>query len=351
VIGPINDPIVSSPWDRQAALIAAAADNAAGGIMGHQVQIDFCDDHYSGPQAGICAQKLLVQDKVLMLAGLDGTQDAAIDPVLASTNTISFGDFGASVASIGNDRTYILGPLEGGSWVMPQMLPSTVKHVTYVTADSAIAIQAEQALKVFLPKTIQLSTVLIPLTATSMQASCLQVKNSGGDTVMVEANPVQAPQIIQTCQQLGVNNVLWLTTSVQVQPALAQTVTNLHVPNLVVLSFSGSAVQQFAADAAKYGPQVGGITNTTTDDSVNAWLGVKLLPSLISQAGSLDPTVIKNYLDHQTAFSTNGATPPVNFTTTQVSQIPRLKNLCAYQGEIQNGKLVQTNPNAYCFHG
>src|SRR5262245_324574 len=58
---------VSQPWIPQAAKIGAAAVNAAGGILGRPVQIDFCDDHYTPQGAALCAQKLLVQDKVLMM--------------------------------------------------------------------------------------------------------------------------------------------------------------------------------------------------------------------------------------------------------------------------------------------
>ena len=192
--------------------------------MGHPVQIVFCDDMYTPQAAGVCAQKLLHTDKVLLLAGLDGNEDAAVDPVLSAANSISWGDYGSSVAALGDARTYIINPLETASWIMPQMLPPTTKHITYITADAAIAIQAEHALQQFIPKSIQLSTVLVPLTATSMQPTCLQVKESGGDTVMLEANPSQAASIVQTCNQLGVTNVLWLTTSVQVEPDLVQTV-------------------------------------------------------------------------------------------------------------------------------
>jgi hypothetical protein len=191
------------------------------------VQIVFCDDMYTPQAAGVCAQKLLVTDEVLLLAGLDGNEDAAADPVLSAANTISWGDYGSSVAALGDSPTCIINPLETASWIMPQMLPPT-----------PIAIQAEHALEQFIPKSIQLSTVLVPLTATSMQPTCLQVKESGGDTVMLEANPSQAASIVQTCNQLGVTNVLWLTTSVQVEPDLVQTVTKLHVPNLVVMAFS-----------------------------------------------------------------------------------------------------------------
>jgi hypothetical protein len=129
-----------------------------------------------------------------------------------------------------------------------------------------------------------------------------------------------------------------------------QTVTQLHQPNLAVLAYGGSAVPEFLADVAKYGPQVGGITNTIADDAVGAWLGVKLLAQIVPQVGSLDPAKIKAWLDQQTAFQTDGATPPINFAATPISTLPRLKNLSATKGVIENGQAVVTNPTPYVIH-
>jgi ABC-type branched-subunit amino acid transport system substrate-binding protein len=341
---------VSQPWIPQAAKVGAAAVNAAGGIMGRPVEIDFCDDHSTPQGAGLCAQKLLVQDKVLMMEGDDGTQEPALLPTLETVGTISWASFGASVQSLMNSRVYILAPSEATYWVVPQMLPATTKHVAYVIADTAIATSAEKATLNFFPKSIQVTTVTLPETTTSMQPTCLQIKQSGADTGLVAINPGQVASLIQTCNQIGLTSTLWVIPTLEMTPQVLQTVTQLHQPNIAVLSFGGTSPQDFAADVAKYGPQVGGVSNTIADDSVGAWLGVKLLAQFLPQVGSLEPAKIKAWLDQQTAFSTGGATAPINWAATPIAPLPRLKNLSATKGEIQNGQLVVTNATPYSVH-
>jgi ABC-type branched-subunit amino acid transport system substrate-binding protein len=350
VISSIQSPVVSEPYILQAAKIGAAAVNAAGGVMGHKVVIDSCDDQYTPEGAAVCAQKLLVQDKDLMLVGGDGSQDAAIDPTLATMKTINWGDAGASAAALSNPNTYILNPIEAGDWAFPQMLPANVHHITEVIADVAIALQSEKAFESFLPKTIQFSSVSVPLTATSMQATCLGIQRTGAQAVLFGIPPTQVPVALETCATFGLKDVLWTLSQATASPQVVRSVTSLGVPNIVFTYFSGAAESDFTNDVTKYGSQLGGIDNTLVGDSINAWLAVKLVPSLVSGAGSLDPAKIKAWLDQQTAFNTNGATPPLNFTATALPQLPRLKNLCTYEDHIQNNQLVQTTPTPFCVH-
>jgi hypothetical protein len=164
-------------------------------------------------------------------------------------------------------------------------------------------------------------------------------------------NPGQVATLIQTCNQLGLTNITWAITTFEITPQVVQTVSSLHARNLVVLGLGGGTTeQQFAADVTKYGSQVGGITNTLAEPAINAWLAVKLLPKVVAGAGSLDPSKIMAWLDHQTAFATMGATAPINFMSTPVAQIPRLKNLSGTKAEIENGKVVVVNPTPYALH-
>jgi hypothetical protein len=348
VIAPVNSVIESEPYILQAAKIGAAAVNAAGGIMGRPVEIDFCDDMFTPQGGALCAQKLLVQDKDLMLVGSGGEEDTAVVPVLNATNTISFGDFGGGAASNTSPRVYMWTPQLADGWNLWRVVPSSTKHIDYVTADEQYAQEGIRSVQAFMPKNYQFSTTLIPLTAVSMQPSCINIKDTGADTVMIETAAGQAASIMQTCLQLGLRNVTWVNTSIILSPSFMQTVTNLHLTDVVEMAYSGSTLREFAADVAKYGPQVGGISNAVVDESVNAWLSVKLLPEVISHVGSLDPTKIKAWLDQQTAFSTDGALPPLNFAANPNSELPREKDLCAYAGKIENDQLVQTSSAPFC---
>lgn len=344
--------VASSPWIPQAAKVGAAAVNAAGGLDGHPVQIDYCDDHGTAQGGSVCAQKLLVQDKVLMMVGDDGTQEPSLIPTLASANTISFGSMGASPQSLTNPRVFVIDPDEAEYWVMPQMFPKTTHKVVYLPEESALAQQAAKANTTFLPKGVTAAPpITIPSSATSFQSYCLKIKSSGADTVIPAMNVAQVPTLVQSCNQVGLTNVTWAFSSFEITPQLVATVSQLHIPNIAVLGLGGGGTEQaFKADVAKFGPSVGGLTDTISESSVNAWLAVKLLPQVVKGAGSLDAAKINAWLSKQTNFTTLGATAPINFAKSPIPQIPRLVNLSGTKGEIRGGKLVALSPTPYSLH-
>jgi ABC-type branched-subunit amino acid transport system substrate-binding protein len=338
----IQTDAVSQPWVAQAAKVAAAAVNANGGILGRPVEIDVCDDHSTPQGASVCAQKLLVEDKVLMMSGDDGTQEPSLLPTLDTANTISWASLGAASASLQNPRVYVIEPVLVSFRILPQMLPDSTKHVAYVSADSAIAQSSAKVSASYYPPSITVDQVKLGLTATDFQPTCLQIKQSGADTVVPAINPRQLAPLIQTCNQIGLNKVLWALPSIVLTPQVVETVSNLNQPNLVVLSFGEGAIGAFNDDVTKYAKQVGGITNTIGDSAINAWLSVKLLADIIPKVGVVDAVKIREYLDKQTALDTQGATAPIDFTSAGVQGIPRVKNQSASQGEIKDGKLVVT---------
>jgi ABC-type branched-subunit amino acid transport system substrate-binding protein len=164
---------------------------------------------------------------------------------------------------------------------------------------------------------------------------------------VVAVNPAQIPSLIQTCHQMGLTKVLYAIPSIEMSPQVVKTVTELKQPNVTVMAFGKPAVEGFAADIATYGPKAGGITNTVADSAINAWLGVKLLAKVIPAAGGPDAQKIKAWLDRQTAFGTDGATAPIDFTTSPVPAMPRVKNMSASKGEISGGRLVVTGTTPF----
>ena len=226
------------------------------------------------------------------------------------------------------------------------MLPSNVTNIAFFNVDTAVNVSSFKSTEAIFSSADHLTNILIPSTATSFDTYCLQLKNSGAQAVIAQLPNNQIPPAIQACHQLGLTNVIWVNNSALLNPTSVNLLTSYKQPNFVFESFSQSAITQFEADIAKYGSQVGGVSNPYNDSSVTAWLGVKLFPQLVQEAGvGLDASKIKAWLDTQTAFSTMGATPPINFTATLLPALPRVKNVSAYKAEIQNGKLVYPDPS------
>jgi ABC-type branched-subunit amino acid transport system substrate-binding protein len=345
IIASIQSTFNPEPYVPQAAKVAAAAVNAAGGVMGRPVQVVVCDDHETPQGASLCAQQLLVQDKVFMMVGDDGFEEAAVLPTIAAQNTIDWATLGSSTAALSSPLAYIFVPIFASLDAVPQMLPSNVTNVAFFNVDTAVNVSSFKSTKAIFPAADHLTNILIPPTATSFDTYCLQLKNSGAQAVIAQLPNNQIPPAIQACHQLGLTNVTWVNNSALLNPSTDNLLSTYNQPNFVFESFSQSAINQFEADIAKYGPQVGGVSNPYNDSSVIAWLGVKLLPTLVQEAGAgLNAAKIKTWLDTQTAFNTMGATPPINFTATPLPALPRVKNVSSYKAEIQNGKLVYPDP-------
>jgi ABC-type branched-subunit amino acid transport system substrate-binding protein len=340
---PINAP-VSQPYIETAAKIAAAAVNDAGGVLGRPVEIDVCDDQYTPQNAAVCAQKLLVDDKVLMMVGNPGQQEPSLTPVLDQANTVSWASFGASVDSLKSPRVYILAPNQVSYWAVPQLLPPGTKHVAFLRpVGVAVADTAFNGAKAYFPPEVQVDSVGVPLDATDMQPYCLQLQSSGATVAVPQQNPGQVAKEIQVCNQIGLTNITWVIPSLQLTPDVIKTVSDLKQPNVVGLSYGGDRLQQWTAELAKYGPSVGVPADTVSDPTIGAWLGVHLAAEFLPKVGSLDGASIKAYLDKQNNFVT-GATAPIDFTATPVAALPRLKNFSVTKGGIKDGKLQVLDP-------
>jgi ABC-type branched-subunit amino acid transport system substrate-binding protein len=336
------------PYVAQSAKLGVAAVNAAGGINGQPVAVDICDDKSTQQGAALCAQKLLVEDKVLMLVGDDGVYEAAVLPTLVSTGKALFSTLAASNETIQNPNAYILQPLLIQYYLIPKMLAPGPHSIAYFVADNAIALGSAQAAQKYYTSATSYKIIQIPFTASDFQSSCLQAKQAGADTMVVGINPAQIPTLISTCAQIGLTNVTWAMGSPVITPEAMKVITDLKLPSVIALAYADSAYKAIQSDLDKYGAQIGGDTNVVSDNSIDPWMGIRLLPNVLQGAGTTtDGPKVKAWLDQQTAFMTNGWTPPINFTTTPFPSLPRVKNNTVYQGSVQNNQLVQTNPTPF----
>ncbi len=336
-------------WVYQAAQIGARAANAAGGLMGHPIEIDYCDDQGSVQTAAVCAQKLLVQDKDLMLVGDDGTYDTGVVPVLQSTHTILFSAEGANQAVWSSPNAFILGIQLIPYHVFPQFQPPGKHNVAEFTADIAAAIAgAKSDVSYYAAKGDAFTVIPVPLTAADFSTPCLQAKNFHANVALATFNTLtQFVPMAQACKQLGVN-LTWVLEDSVISNTVLQGISTLGLKSYILTSFSPPAYAAFIADSAKYGISD---SNTYNEAGMDAYVGFKLLPSVVAGAGSLNPQAIKAWLDNQTAFNTQGFTPPINLTPANhpLGPFVAVKNTCVYAYTVQTGgKLVAASSAPIC---
>jgi ABC-type branched-subunit amino acid transport system substrate-binding protein len=334
--GPNGEPYFQAPAE-----VGVNAVNAAGGIMGHKVVLDFCDDQSSVQNAAVCAQKLLVQDKVLLLMDDNGLEDAAVAPVLNKVHGIQFPAMGGYSADLTAPNVFIIYPSYAFEDAEAKLLPAGSK-VAFMVANNPIAVQSAVAAKATYPGSDTVKLISVPITSTDFQTPCEQAKEMNATAVIPLIVPTQVVPMMQACTQLG-QKMTWVIGGTTMNSGIASALTSLHLSSIIPSGFSQKAVDAFNAAIAKYGPKV---SDSVNDMSLQAFVGMSLLPSVVKGAGSLDGAKIGAWLSQQTAFQTMGYTPPINFTSTNQplgAKFSQIKNPCVYSAKVVNGALVSTN--------
>ena len=352
-IGLINDDTGGNPMPffKKPSQVGINQVNAAGGIGGHPVQLDECDDQSSVQTAQVCAQKLLVQDKVALIVGEDGLEDAAVMPTVLKAGTIEFATLGGSPADLTSPDVFIIEPAYVLYSLIPQLVTGSHK-VAIFSAENAAAIEAAKKGQASYPKTDTTKVITVPLAATDFQAPCQQAKQMNADTAVVIFGAEQVPSMMQACTQLGVK-MTWVIPGLGLTGATVKAVNQLHINSIIPTGYSETAYSDFYNAVAKYGPPVPDVS----DYAIDSYMGEKLLPQLVQEAGALnsDGTInaakLKTWLSQQTAFNTDGFTKPINFTAANQalgSAFPSVKNPCVYKASIVNGKVTVADPTPIC---
>jgi ABC-type branched-subunit amino acid transport system substrate-binding protein len=335
------------PWALNAAEVGAAAANAAGGLMGHKIVIDSCDDQSTQQASSICAQKLLVQDKDVMLAGNTGIFDGSVPAVLKAQHTILFGGWSGGINEEENPLNYTPKVTFANFATFPALLPPGHHSVALFTSDTAAAIVGvKQVIPIYTAAGDTAKVIPVPLTATNMSTPCLQAKQMGADTGVTYFNAsVQFASVAQACNGIGVN-LDWAMESGSTTTGVMQALDQFHLKSIISTTVNMSGVKALIADSKKYGISV---SQPYTDSALEAYLGFKLLPKVVAGANSLDPTTIQAWLSKQTAFNTDGYTAPVNFTPSHYFKpFPGVHNTCTYQATEKGGVWTSTTTKPIC---
>jgi ABC-type branched-subunit amino acid transport system substrate-binding protein len=104
--------------------------NSRGGLAGHKVVLDFCDDQANPNQAVICARQM-VADKVAFMAGEVTLQGSAVAPILQQAGIPVVGAQAISTAEYNSPNYYLF---SGGSFFAFQINSVYAAHMGYKTS-------------------------------------------------------------------------------------------------------------------------------------------------------------------------------------------------------------------------
>lgn len=193
--------------------LAADEINAAGGVKGNTIAIQFEDEAGKKEQAIDVFKKLIFQDKVLMLFGPTLSNSAqAADPIAQAAKVVAFGTSNTAdgITSIGD---YIFRNSVTEADVLPETLRIAIKHtgikkvaVLYGN-DDVFTKSGYDAFKK------ALDGLKVPVTTTEtfakgdvdFKAQLTKIKASGADAIVLSALIAEGAPIMVQARQLGID--------------------------------------------------------------------------------------------------------------------------------------------------
>ncbi|MBE7940780.1 MULTISPECIES: ABC transporter substrate-binding protein [Ramlibacter] len=187
--------------------------NAAGGVKGNKIAIQFEDEAGKKEQAIDVFKKLIFQDKVLMVFGPTLSNSAqAADPIAQAAKTVAFGTSNTAdgITSIGD---FVFRNSVTEADVLPETLRVAIKHagikkvaVLYGN-DDVFTKSGYDAFKK------ALENMHIPVTTTEtfakgdvdFKAQLTKIKASGADAIVLSALIAEGAPIMVQARQLGIN--------------------------------------------------------------------------------------------------------------------------------------------------
>jgi ABC-type branched-subunit amino acid transport system substrate-binding protein len=280
VISTFNNPAVDFSPIYQGAEVAAAAVNKAGGIGGHQVVIDHCNDQFTSNGALACARAAVAQHVVATVADASSFGDV-INPILAQAKIPAVAMEGISNADWDSPAAFPLTAVL--SWSQ-DMVIAKQHHITkvgwaYVNAPGAQGQELATESNTTGPLGIKVvSSVAISLTATNFTNYAEQLQSSGAQAVVLELATGQIPSLINAANSIGYHPE-WLGSSVVIGPAgykaMGSVANGMNLaeelpPATATATYPG--LQTFADQTSAAG--MSSVTNINDAYAENAWLGV-----------------------------------------------------------------------------
>jgi branched-chain amino acid transport system substrate-binding protein len=334
---------------------AIAEINASGGIKGHPIEVVACATNGDPNQATTCARQAVDDKSVLAFDDLSTSYTPEVLPLAEQAGMASIGGIPSSsgdFSSFGESfptNSGVMGPL-GGLTVLAQTLHAKKISMIYLNLPSLATLPTLANDAILHPLGLRLwNTVAISPTATNVTPQIAQAA-SGADAILIVTTQNLTIQLVRAAEQLGLNvplMVLGMTDDAsQMSSQIGGATDNVY--GVGYYNRSSKGWSDFEAAMKKYQPNV-----TDQSDSVpTGYLAVKLFAYVADHASSLTRQGISDELRTLNNYSTDGMTPPLNFTARQTAgggQFTAVPNMTiSYLGKLGNGRW-QAQPNSPSF--
>jgi branched-chain amino acid transport system substrate-binding protein len=325
----VNDQSLSDPDPPKASEMAVMDINAHGGINGHKLDLDVCDDQNSATVSAQCAQTLVSGDNDVALVGSSSVVAGGVEyPILQKANKINFAPYPGSPDDAMNPLSFPLVPSVFQVALLSSVMPRSsgpFSTITYTEYQSEIG----GLLGGVAAKGYTLKYVTEPTTTVDWTAAATQSVQSSPKYVFTAVGETAVLPVVDALEQAGNTATVAMVDSSAPAAALSQLYSSKAKVLLASSRGTNSALYpmlaRYQADLKKYGRSVG-IKDTIGQPVINAFAAVILFAQAAKAAGSVSSPAIKTYLNAQTSYKT-GFTHNLNFTKAgAMPGLPRIFN-------------------------
>lgn len=342
--GPDTGQVFSAPEQLEGLKAAVQAVNAAGGIKGRPVQLEFCDTKFS-PNGEINCARRLVAKKVVATVDTNFTADASgtARKLLSDAKIPTIGDFGFSPASLTSEYAYLLGGGVPGWYygTAAALVNAGAKRVAIVVGPTPVSQYAGQIMAQGLDSAkIPNTTVSFdPRSDPTGQTAAAKATAAGVDGIGLAMGTSAIPVLLSAAHRGGYSGAV-ASCGCIVTPAAIKSL-GADSEGLMLVSqtafttdTANRGVASYLADLKALDPAY-----VPTDTGIFSWSAVKLFAAVANGMTTIDAAAVKDALDKLTQpvdigtvapWSVAGKTPPS-------PEWPRVLNPVVQVGVVHDG--------------
>lgn len=334
---------LTAPEAHSGAQAAVDVINAAGGVNGHQLKLDFCDTKFDPNQEAACARQM-VTDKVSVVVGpqLFFAQNSL--PILQRGNVPVLASNGLSPAELQSPVVFPLGGIPGWYYgTVAMMKQAGVKRISVlannnVASQFAIQTVLDAANAAGLTLTNKVS---VDPTTTDFASAAAQATKDNPDGIVVAMAPQAALPAIQAVRASGYKGIIGSITDVVSQKsvtALGSNAEGMLLTSLLALPTdpNNASSVDFNTTMAKYAPgaRLNGL-------SYLPWTAVQLFAKIVAGSDKFDPASVLTLLKAmpKTDLAAVGSYQ-VQGVKSPLSKLPQLFHPQVQRAIVKNGQIV-----------
>ena len=308
-IDTLTGPSDNVPQDADAGKATAKAINAAGGINGHPIQLEVCDDKFDPNAAAACARQA-VSDQVVAVVALNSAFGGNIIPILAAANIPSVGDNLISAAEFTSKDVF---PIDGGAITGSAAMAyadavAGAKKLRPVLVDVAAAkglLPFIQGVTKLFPGVSMLTDVDVPAQATDVTSQAAAATAGGADGAFFVVGAGAAAPLTRAMRTAGFTGFLATSTQSitdqEIKDLGSQATGLLLVSPMPPPSYTQNAsVAAFDKDMSAAG------VTARSGGMLLAWASLKVTAMALGKAATMDGPGLIQALNSYGEFDIDG---------------------------------------------